>query len=156
MPAADLKSCLNALRDSSHLFSLLDDQELANVESFLEHRELPAGACLFKEGERGEYLGIIRSGRLEVKKKTEFEGNQILLAVLSRGSFIGELSIVDEQPRAASASAIEDSQVSILTRDAFDRFVAQYPQAGVKIYRALSRVLSIRLRTMVDRLSDVF
>jgi CRP-like cAMP-binding protein len=153
---SELCHIVRRLKDETNPFRDLTDAEFEQLAAHLERRHFAKGTVFFREGERGDYLGIIMAGRLEVKKKTEFADNQILLAVLSKGSVIGELAMVDNQPRAATVRALDDSELFVLRRPQFDAFVDENPAAGLKIFRAISRLLSVRLRMAVERFSEVF
>jgi CRP-like cAMP-binding protein len=152
----DIKKIILELRDELKIFSLLKEEDLEQIVPFFETISCPADTTLFKEGDPGEYIGFITSGKLEVKKQTEFKGRQIVLALLTRGSFVGELSMVDDQPRSASVVAQEDSELVVLRRKAIDALLEKYPFIGIKILKGLNRYLAIRLRKAVDRLTVIF
>ncbi|HDK16986.1 MAG TPA: cyclic nucleotide-binding domain-containing protein, partial [Nitrospirae bacterium] len=116
----NLKKAILELKDECKIFCLMDDAEMEQVIPYFEAVNYPAGSVLFNEGDTGSFIGFVRSGKLEVKKETEFKGRQIVLAVLGKGSFVGELSILDEQPRSATVVALEDSKLFLLKRDALD------------------------------------
>jgi CRP-like cAMP-binding protein len=112
---------------------------------------------VFNEGDIGDYMGIILSGKLDVKKQTEFKGRQVIIASLKEGSFVGEMSLVNEhEPRSATVSASEDSQIVILKREALESLIQKYPYIGVKILKGLNQVLAIRLRKTVERMTSMF
>jgi CRP/FNR family cyclic AMP-dependent transcriptional regulator len=91
-----------------------------------------------------------------VKKQTEFKGKQVIIALLGKGSIVGEMSLIDQHPRSATVVAREDSQMVILRREAVESISKKYPHIGIKILKGLNRVLSIRLRQTVDRLIGIF
>lgn len=152
----NLKELIYELKDELKIFHLLNKEELEQIVPYFEIVHYPAGTTLFNEGDPGDFIGFIVSGRLEVKKQTEFKGRQIVLALLSRGSFVGELSMVDEQPRSATVVASEDSELVILRREVLDSLMQTYPYIGIKILKGLNRFLAIRLRKAVDRLTVIF
>ncbi len=141
------------LRQHSRILSNLDDGEVALLAPFLKMRKVQKGAWIFKEGDDGDYIAFILRGKIEVRRSTDLEGRPMLMAVLSEGSHLGEFSVLDDNPRSAGALAVEDAELAVLTRDALERFSADYPRAGIKIYRALGRILTIRLRKVIDRVS---
>jgi CRP-like cAMP-binding protein len=144
-------------RDHLILFNLLNGEELENILSYLEVINFPAGDIVFNEGDIGDYMGIILSGKLDVKKQTEFKGRQVIIASLKEGSFVGEMSLVNEhEPRSATVSASEDSQIVILKREALESLIQKYPYIGVKILKGLNQVLAIRLRKTVERMTSMF
>jgi len=152
----DWEGTLLNSRDEGSLFRFLDPGQIETVVDYLDTLHLPAGTVLFHEGDKGDFFGILSSGRLEVKKKTEFEGNQILMAVLTKGAFIGELSMVDDQPRGATVRAIEPTDMYVMRRDRFQDLITEHPQIGISIYQAISRILSVRLRVLAERFSEIF
>jgi len=152
----DLKKIIFELKDEVKIFHLLNDEELEQILHYFEMVNYPAGTTVFSEGDPGDFIGFIVSGRLEVKKQTEFKGRQIVLALLSKGSFVGELSLVDEHPRSATVIAPEDSELIILRREALDSLLQSHPYTGIKILKGLNKILAIRLRKAVDRLSVIF
>jgi len=151
-----LKKIFKGLHQDHNIFQDLNDEELEKIAPFLERDHYASGATLFKEGDPGDYLGIVTSGKLQAKKKTELQGRQVILAVLGKGSFAGELSLLDERPRSATVEALEDSDLIILKKKALDTIVQKYPKIGVKIIRKISRVVSIRTRTSGTRLTKIF
>lgn len=151
-----IKRIIDELRDEANLFHLFDQEELAQIGPYLEVVHLPAGTVFFKEGDPGDCLGIVISGKLQAKKQTEFQNNQIVLALLGRGSLVGELAMIDEDTRSASVVAVEDSDVVVLRRAALESMLGEYPYIGIKLYKGICRILSIRLRTLSQRLAVIF
>lgn len=152
----DIKKTICEQSKSLNILYSLTDEELNQLSPSFELVHYPAGSTVFKEGDSGNFMGFIVSGKLEVRKQTEFKGRQVVLALLTNGSFVGDLNFCDERPRSASVFATEDSDLLILRRDAFDDFVQQYPYTGIKVLWGLNRVLSIRLRKAVERFSEIF
>ena len=93
---------------------------------------------------------------MEIKKETEFQGKQIVLAKMGRGSCLGELALFDQKPRSATVVALEDTELLTLDRTAMDKFIEDYPALGIKVLKGLSRTLSLRLRQAADRLVVIF
>lgn len=79
-----------------------------------------------------------------------------MLALMEKGTFVGELSWMDNHPRSSTVLAVKDSELIILSRENFESILQKYPQTGIKILRGLNRILSIRLRKAVDRLAAIF
>lgn len=152
----ELKKIINDLKDKLQVFQLLTDQELDTVIPYFERVKYKSGTTLFKEGEPGDYFGIVLSGKLEVKKETEFKDKSIVLALLGKGSFTGELSMLDGQVRSAAVVALEDSELFILKRDTLDAFMEKHPYIGIKILKGIVRTMSIRLRRSVERMATIF
>ena len=151
-----LSSTLEGIVKDSHLFCLLTNEELKRVAEFLERKHFKAGDVLFREGEPGDFIAIIGSGSVSVSKSTEFPGKNVILAKNGKGSFIGELSTVDEHPRSATVTAMEETDVMILTRRALEEINTTAPVIGLKIYKGLIRVLGLKLRQSAARISQIF
>jgi CRP-like cAMP-binding protein len=152
-----LKEFILKSKDQLILFHLLNEEDVENILSYLEVINFLAGAILFNEGDVGDYIGIILSGKLDVKKRTEFKGRQVIIATLKEGSVVGEMALVNEkEPRSATVSASEDSQIVILKREALESLIQKYPYIGVKILKGLNQVLAIRLRKNVERMTSMF
>ena len=151
-----LLSTLADIAKDSHLFCLLTNEELARVAGTLERKHFKAGEVLFREGDPGDFIAIISSGSVSVSKSTEFRGKNVILAKNGKGSFIGELSTVDEHPRSATVTATEETDVLVLTRRALEEINTTAPPIGLKIYKGLIRVLGLRLRQSAARISQIF
>lgn len=152
----DLKKLIFDIKDELIFFHLLDKEDLEQILPFFELLSCPAGTTIFNEGDEGDYVCFIAGGRFEVKKQTEFKGKQIIIALLGKGSIVGEMSLIDQYPRSATVVAREDSQMVILRRDAVEEISQKYPYIGIKILKGLNRILSLRLRQTVDRLIGIF
>lgn len=152
----NLKDLIYKFRDELVIFHLLTEEELGQILPYLEVVYYPAGTVIFKEGDPGGFMGFVGSGKLEVKKHTEFKGKQIILALLSKGSFVGELSLIDEQPRSATVVSLEDSKLIILKSESLDSLMQKHPHTGIKILKGICRILAIRLRKAGERLSLIF
>ena len=110
---------------------------------------------LCREGTVGDSLFYVVSGRVEIRKES-VDGRQTVLALFNKGSSVGEMSLVEDSPRSATVSAIEDSELLILTRENFERILNEHPYIGIKILRNLAKSLSARLRHISGRFADVF
>ncbi len=152
----ELKQLIDDLRDKLQVFQLLTEEELEKILPYFERVKYPQGTTLFKEGDPGDYFGIVLSGKLEVKKQTEFKDKSIVLALLGKGSFTGELSMLDGQVRSAAVTAREDSEMFILKRDVLDNFMEENPHIGIKILKGIVRTMSLRLRKSVERMATIF
>jgi CRP-like cAMP-binding protein len=105
---------------------------------FLKH--FPEGQVLFHEGDQGEDMYIIQSGRVAIKKKVE--SGTTTLAVLEKGDFFGEMAILERQPRSASAEMLEEGDLIVISGDVFGDMIKSNPEIAVRMLRKQS----IRLR----------
>jgi CRP-like cAMP-binding protein len=153
----NLKKKILTMKDELMLFTLLNNEEMELLVPYLELLLYNAGETLFEEGDTGDFLAFIVSGRVQAKKHTEFKGKQIVLATLEKGSLVGEMSIVNPgEPRSASVVALEASEFVIVKRDSLDALTEEYPLIGIKILKGLIRILAIRLQKADERFSIIF
>lgn len=122
--------------------SVLDDQARTDLAHMGTWRTFAVGETLMRQGEASRALLVITTGRVRVVMTTR-EGDELLVAVLGAGQTVGELSLLDGQPRSATVSAIEPVRALRLEGRAFGNFLLARPQAVV----GMLRVLSSRLRT---------
>ena len=103
---------------------------------------------IFEEGSSGGEMYLIRSGRVLLSVR-QSEGKQVPLGLLSPGDFFGEMALVDDVPRSATASAAEDdTEVVVVDRTRFLFLVRQQPEFSLSLMHTLCQ----RLRLM-DKLS---
>ena len=124
-----------ALR-AAPLFAPLDGEELLPIAELCSELSLDAGGELFAQGELGESLYVLVSGRVSVER----DGHR--LAELKTGDCVGELAALDLDPRSATVTALEDCDFIRLERDDLFDLLSDHPE----LVRALAGVLVARLR----------
>lgn len=155
--ASDIKELIYASKEKLILFQLLSDAEVDKVIPFIEVVDYPKGTTVFSEGDPGDFIGFITSGLLEIKKQTEFKDRQIVIAIVGKGSFVGEVAFIDNrQRRSASVVALENSELMILRRDALEVIIEAYPVIAVKIMKGLNQIMAIRMQKAMERLASIF
>ena len=104
----------------------------------LDHlvRRHGAGTVLFREGDRGEKMFVIRSGRVQIWKK--ISDSEITLALLGPGEFFGEMALLEGLPRSASATVAEESMLIEVEQSAFETLVRSRGEIAVRLMRRLS------------------
>jgi hypothetical protein len=101
--------------------------------------EISADEIIFREGDLGTEMYIIQEGKVEILK--QFRGENQQLAVLGQGDFFGEMSILEDQPRAATARALTDVGLLQINGTTFDQMLRKNPEVAVRMMRKLSRRL---------------
>jgi CRP-like cAMP-binding protein len=112
--------------------------------------ELTAGEYIFREGDLGTEMYIIHEGKVEILNRLGEEDR--VLAVLEKGDFFGEMSVLEDLPRAASARAQTDSRLLQINGSTFDQMLQSNPEIAVRMMRKLSR----RLRETDELLKTSF
>ncbi|MEK7287603.1 MAG: cyclic nucleotide-binding domain-containing protein [Elusimicrobiota bacterium] len=134
------------------VFNSLNPNQLTRVLAMLYHRRYHEGETIFKEGDVGRAIFIIESGKVLLCKKDK-KGHERPLATLGPGDFFGEMALLEELPRSATAVATAPADLFFLYKSSFDGFVVQRPDIGATILSALAKLLSQRLRTLSGRLA---
>ncbi|HYG62960.1 MAG TPA: cyclic nucleotide-binding domain-containing protein [Thermoanaerobaculia bacterium] len=101
--------------------------------------DLKAGEYIFQEGDLGTEMYIIHEGKVEILSQAA--GEEQLLAVLEKGDFFGEMSVLEDMPRAASARALTHSVLLQINGSTFDQMLQANPEIAVRMMRKLSRRL---------------
>jgi len=143
---------LEALR-SVPLFASLDDQAATELRSLLSDQKVAQNTRLFKQGDKGDAMYLIESGRVRISIRDD-DDQELTLAELAQGDFFGEMSIIDGRQRSADAKVIEDAQFAILSRDVFLSFVRNNPDVALEMLSALTdrlRRTDELLRSRVSR-----
>jgi CRP/FNR family transcriptional regulator len=132
-------------------FSNLSQFELDELAKSLVMRKFGANNIIFHLGDPGGLLYIISSGKVKISRSTP-EGQEALLAILGPGDFFGELALLDDFPRSATAEAIEDAEMLTLHREEFLHFL----EGNVVFMQQLLSTLSKRIRHLNSQISDIF
>ncbi len=139
MSNATSQMTLEALR-SVPLFASLTDDAARELRSLLAEQDVPNNTRLFRQGDKGDAMYLIESGRIRISI-TDHDKKELTLAELARGDFFGEMSIIDGRQRSADACVIEDSRLAILSRQAFLSFVRANPDVALEMLTALTNRL---------------
>jgi CRP/FNR family transcriptional regulator, cyclic AMP receptor protein len=126
---------LEALR-SVPLFASLDDAAATELRNLLSDKTVPQNTRLFKQGDKGDAMYLIESGRVRISIRDE-EDQEVTLAELAQGDFFGEMAIIDGRQRSADAKVIEDARFAILSREAFLSFVRSNSDVALEMLSAL-------------------
>jgi CRP/FNR family cyclic AMP-dependent transcriptional regulator len=143
---------LEALR-SVPLFASLDDAAATELRSLLSDKTVPQNTRLFKQGDKGDAMYLIESGRVRISIR-DHDDQEVTLAELAQGDFFGEMAIIDGRQRSADASVIEDARFAILSRESFLSFVRTNPDVALEMLSALTdrlRRTDELLRSRVSR-----
>ncbi len=127
--------------------------EIESVAAHLQLRQCAGGDVVCREGDADPALFIIAKGSVSILKR-DAEDREKLLAKLGPGQTLGEMALLDGQPRSATAVAAEDLALLVFTRAELDRLVEAKPRLGVKLLWKLARFLSQRLRQTSGALAE--
>jgi CRP-like cAMP-binding protein len=132
------------------IFSELSDFDVATLSRVATRRRYPKDTVIFFENEEGDFFFMILEGRIKVTILGD-DGREIILSVLGAGDFFGEMALLDNEPRSATAIAIEESELLSLHRTDFQNVIAD----NRAIMSALIRILTARLRRANHQISTL-
>jgi CRP-like cAMP-binding protein len=135
------------------LFNGFNDDELSIISDHMTLMELDKDDILFREGDSGEYVYFVVDGKVDVIKKTS-RGINIVIATLSKGRSIGEMSVIDASPRSASVKALTKATLAKLGQRDLASILENYPEIGIKVLKGISRLLCKSLRKTSSQLAN--
>jgi CRP/FNR family cyclic AMP-dependent transcriptional regulator len=129
----------------------LSRRELITLATFSREKRFNAGASLFQEGDEGSEMYIILEGRVMISKYIPGAGEEAL-AILERGDFFGEMSLIDGEPRSADARA-HGGPLTVLALDqgTVREVLAMDPHAALEFLQLLCRLVANRLREIDEK-----
>ncbi len=123
---------------------------LEKLTGILKELSLKKGDSLFKEGEETKGIYMVRSGKIEITKLTP-DGWKQTLAVLTPGSFFGELSILEKRKHEANATAMENTELLKLTKEEFEKMEKEEVALASQIIKKVALIMSKNLRRMNEK-----
>jgi len=122
------------------LFSEVGPEDLRRLASHLIERHFPRDATIIQEGQPGDYMYVLREGRVKVTKLSG-QGREKILEILSAGAFFGEMALLDPPERSASVKTLDPVRVLALSRQGFLDALARSPGLAMAVIRELARRL---------------
>ena len=144
----------NPVLHKSSFFSGMSQLEFNAVSAFLERLKVKKGDVVFREGDPGEHMYILLSGTLSAYV-AQPDGTQRRMFDIKPGDFFGEMSIIANEPRSATLTATENTEIMALPGIDFYRIIFELPMIGVKMLRAISQVQNSWLNQTSHHLSDL-
>ena len=113
----------------------------------------PRGTTIFTEGDPSRYMSLIVKGEVDIIKH-DSDGKKHVITTLGPGKTLGEMALIDNEPRSAAAVASTDALLLLLTENQFDALIKTYPGLGLRLILKLAKMLSQRLRSTSGVLVD--
>ncbi|MGM0598489.1 MAG: methyl-accepting chemotaxis protein [Candidatus Rifleibacteriota bacterium] len=139
------------------LFSSLSDKALLDLSAITIEQTVPAKTTVFKEGDKGDALYIVKSGKINILKRNSAGVDSVLVS-LSKGAVIGDMAIIDEQPRSASIATVQETTFLIITKDDFRQLLADVPEISFQILKLTTgrlRKTNVHLRELESSTSKM-
>lgn len=129
------------------IFSSLSKRDIHSLFSIIHSRSYIANEYIFYQGDPGIGLYIIKEGGVRIERKFD-SPSPMQLAKFKAGDFFGELALVDDEKRSASAIADTDAKLAVIFKPDLDDYISRFPKKGVKILQGISHVIAVRLRQL--------
>jgi CRP/FNR family transcriptional regulator, cyclic AMP receptor protein len=132
------------------IFSELTEADFASLAKVANRRRYPKDSVVFFENEQGDFFFMILEGRIKVTILGD-DGREVILSLLGSGDFFGEMALLDNEPRSATAIAVEDTELLSLHRNDFQSVLTDNRSITV----GLIKVLTARLRRANHQISTL-
>lgn len=132
------------------LFSHLNNSEIEELSRIVVERKYKKNSVIFFEGDPGEAVFLVKSGRLKVTKHSE-EGGEQILHLLEEGDIFGEVVLFDGGPYPATAQTVTDCQIGMIRNSDMDTFLRKNPEVALKMLKVMShrlRQAQIKVRNL--------
>ena len=130
------------------LFSHVAESDLEQIAFHLIERKYPKSTTIVEEGLPGDYMYIVREGRVKVTKLSE-DGREKILDMKGAGEFVGDMALLDRAPRSASVKTLTPVTVLALSRGDFMGLLRKSPDLALAVIQELTH----RVRTVNDQAS---
>ena len=132
-------------------FAEFERNDIDQLAAYMAIYNAQPGQAIIREGDDGDFMLLIVSGAVDIFK-TNAQGERQLMTRVGPGMTLGEMSMIDGEPRFATCIAADSTVFSVLTRDAMANIILENPSLGAKILIKLVTMLSQRLRQTSARL----
>jgi CRP/FNR family transcriptional regulator, cyclic AMP receptor protein len=149
--SAELAAELLAAPDAMMRLAL---DEARIVVSYMNPRQFLEGTVFIQEGDKNntDYMILVLDGEVTVENIIVSRTSPVTTAVLGSGSLLGEMGIVDGEPRSATCTATSDVRAAIFTRAALETLMTEHPAIGARFMMSISLRIAERLRDTADKL----
>lgn len=151
--ASEFLPRIRAVLGHDSILSRIGEEEAEYLAGFMSYYRAPADTLLIREGDAGGFLVLVIDGAIEIRKARP-DGGKAPLARLGPGDTLGEMSLLDGQPRSADCVTLEPSTFAVLNRGVLDLLLRQNPALVNKLLTQIILILSQRLRQASDILSE--
>jgi CRP-like cAMP-binding protein len=144
------------IREIIEAIALFEDFDPHDLEVLAKHMRCyraPAGMEIIREGDRGDFMVLILTGAVEIIK-LDARGLPAQIATAGPGKTLGEMSLIDGEPRFASCIAIDEVEFAVLDRTQLSAMISEEPLVGVKLMMEFLMLLNQRLRNVSGQLMD--
>ena len=135
------------------IFSDLSEAQLQSLAAIGESRACAAGSTIFEEGSKGSEFYLVESGTVEISKNIA-GGRRKVLTRIESGEVFGELTLFDQSPRSATATADGECRLLVFREERFNEFLKSDSGVSFPVLSALLRLLCQRIRTSNEKMKE--
>ena len=142
---------ISGLVGKSQFFTEFSEEDISNLAGYMEVYRAQPGEIIIREGDEGDFMILIVDGEIDILKKN-FRAEQQHMTSAGPGMTLGEMSMIDGEPRFATCMASQPTLFAVLTRDNMAKIIIDHPDLGSKILVKMVTMLSSRLRQTSARM----
>lgn len=144
---------ISALLENAQMLKDFEWSQIAALSAYIQLYRATPDTTLFREGEKGDFMCIVLEGKLDIRKEDHHGVTKTVTTVLP-GRSLGEMAMVDGEPRSATAVVIAPTTLAVLTHENFQLIMRDKPALATKILMKIAQLLSQRLRQTSGILVD--
>ena len=145
------KPALSELKNNK-FFDRIPEIELVSISQVTEVQRYSQGEIIISEEDAGEFLFILQSGKVNIMKKSNDGGDELVNTIDKPGDFFGEMSLLDDRPRSAGAIAAEDSLLYIIPKESFLTLLNKFPHLTMHLAVSIGNFLRKTDATLLKQL----
>lgn len=138
-----------------YLFRELTPKEMERVLSISKEKKVGKNEFIFREGDLGDAFYLIVTGSVRISTLVPGVGEEAL-TILREGEYFGEMALIDDAPRSASAIANDDTMLLCIGKDDFRKLLERQTDIAYKLLWIFTKTLSARLRKTDEQLKSIF
>jgi CRP-like cAMP-binding protein len=135
----------------SQFFTEFSREDISTLAGYMEVYRAQPGEIIIRESDEGDFMVLIVDGEIDILKKSQRAEQQHMTSA-GPGMTLGEMSMIDGEPRFATCMASQPTTFAVLTRDNMAKIILDHPSLGSKILVKMVTMLSLRLRQTSGRL----
>ncbi len=135
----------------SQFFTEFSREDISTLAGYMEVYRAQPGEIIIREGDEGDFMVLIVDGEVDILKKS-YRAEQQHMTSTGPGMTLGEMSMIDGEPRFATCMASQPTTFAVLTRDNMAKIILDHPSLGSKILVKMVTMLSLRLRQTSARM----
>lgn len=136
---------ISTMLDGAQMLKDFEWSQIATLSAYIRLYRAVPGTVLFREGDHGDFMCILLEGRIDIHKEDALHDDKTVATVYA-GRSLGEMAMVDSEPRSATAVVVNPAVLAVLTQENFAQITREKPALAVKLLLKIAQLISQRLR----------